>query len=104
MTTSLFEDETNPYFEASRKDLLGIEHFHFVRLLGKGSFSKVYLAERRSSTELYAIKVLNKSVLLQIDNTEMAKIERNILSLSHKPPFITNLHSCFQTQVRENYY
>ena len=36
---------------------VGLEHFSFVRVLGKGSFGKVLLAEHRATGEHFAIKV-----------------------------------------------
>jgi len=81
---------------------IGLDHFNFLAVLGKGNFGKVMLAETKASKQLYAIKVLKKEFIIENDEVESTRSEKRVFLIANKErhPFLLTLHACFQTETR----
>mmetsp|Transcript_69078 Transcript_69078/g.102640 ORF Transcript_69078/g.102640 Transcript_69078/m.102640 type:complete len:858 (-) Transcript_69078:627-3200(-) len=74
--------------------------FPLLRVLGKGSFGKVVLVQKRTGRDkggLFAMKILRKAHLLKRRQIDRTKTERKVLSIVDHP-FIMKLHFAFQTE------
>uniref|UniRef100_A0AAQ5Z4G8 Serine/threonine-protein kinase Sgk1 n=1 Tax=Amphiprion ocellaris TaxID=80972 RepID=A0AAQ5Z4G8_AMPOC len=71
--------------------------FDFLKVIGKGSFGKVFLAKRNHDGKYYAVKVLQKKVILNRKEQKHIMAERNVLLKNVKHPFLVGLHYSFQT-------
>lgn len=80
----------------ARGEKIGLSHFKPIRPLGCGDTGSVHLVELKGSGELYAMKAMDKSVMLNRNKVHRACMEREIISmLDH--PFLPTLYSSFQT-------
>lgn len=59
----------------------------------------MFLAEKKNTKHLYAIKALRKDVLLDYDQIESTKLEKDIL-LRAQHPFLVGMDYVFQTDMK----
>lgn len=76
-----------------------LRDFTTVKVLGQGSFGKVYLVRKNGTNNLFAMKMLKKEFLKARNQISHTKSERQILAGS-ECPFIVKLFYAFQTQER----
>lgn len=80
---------------AKRGDMsVTLQDFQIKKVIGRGSFGKVFLVQKAGSKEVYAMKSLRKDVILEYDQVESTKLEKDIL-LQADHPFLVGMSYVF---------
>lgn len=74
------------------------QDFEFMKIIGKGSFGKVYMAKHILEDQIYAVKVVNKQMILKHNEKRHIMSERNVLLQNLRHPFLVGLHYSFQSK------
>jgi RAC serine/threonine-protein kinase len=73
-----------------------VNDFQSLKVIGKGSFGKVLQVRYKKTGQIYAMKVLNKKTILDRNELDHTKAEKNIL-MKLTCPFLVRLYYSFQT-------
>lgn len=79
------------------KERITINDFEIIKPISRGAFGKVYLARKRTTGDLFAIKVLNKMDMLQKNDIDRILAERNIL-ITVRNPFVVRFFYSFTSK------
>lgn len=72
-----------------------LENFEFLKVLGKGTFGKVILCREKATSQLYAIKILKKEVIIQKDEVAHTLTENRVLRTTTHPFLIVSNAAIF---------
>ena len=74
---------------------ISVNDFDKIKIIGTGSFGKVYLVQYKKDEQYYAMKMLEKSLIKEKDQEEHTITERILMS-KLKNPLLVKLFYCFQ--------
>lgn len=93
------QDDDSMAIGFGKRKKITLEDFDYLKVLGKGTFGKVILCREKATAQLYAIKILKKSVIIAKDEVTHTLTENRVLQRT-KHPFLTQLKYSFQTSDR----
>ncbi|KAJ0987710.1 hypothetical protein J5N97_006066 [Dioscorea zingiberensis] len=77
---------------------IGLKHFRPIKPLGTGDTGSVHMVELMETGEHFAMKAMDKNVMLNRNKVHRACAEREILDLLDHP-FLPTLYASFQTKT-----
>lgn len=83
------------------RDRKRLADFNIIRHVGKGASGRVYEIEDKITSEKFALKVIEKSTILESKDTyRHAMDERLVLQMIRHHPYILDMHYAFQNSRR----
>ena len=80
-------------------EVVNLEDFEISKVIDKGSFGKVFLVNNRKMGKMYAMKRINKDLLLQKKQVQNIKNEKDILFQADHP-FVNSMDFVFQNELK----
>jgi hypothetical protein len=77
-----------------------LDQFELIKVIGRGSYAKVFLVEYKKTKKCYAMKVIKKSIVNDDEDIDWVQTEKHVFEQATNHPFLVGLHSCFQTESR----
>ncbi len=89
-----FRDASQTLYAKKGDKKVTLQDFVIRKVIGRGSFGKVFLVEKKDTKEVFAMKSLRKDVILDYDQVESTKLEKEIL-MQADHPFLVGMHYVF---------
>ena len=80
-TPSMLESVRNMELSSTAK--IQISNFHIIKRLSKGAYGYVVLAEKKTSKDLFAIKIMNVKEVVKKNQMDLLTVEKDILNSVH---------------------
>ena len=84
---------------SNAKKRLTPDDFTMLCLVGQGAFGKVFQVKKKDSGSVYAMKVMRKDTIIEREQTDYMRAERDILTVIHHP-YVVTLRYSFQTSQK----
>ncbi|KAH8554140.1 kinase-like domain-containing protein [Umbelopsis sp. PMI_123] len=84
------------YKPQQQNSLIAFDHFDLLKVIGKGSFGKVYVVRKKDTNRIYAMKVIRKALIISRSEVTHTLAEKTVLA-KIRNPFIVPLKFAFQS-------
>lgn len=81
-----------------RRTKLQVQQFHIITQVGQGGYGEVFLARKRETGEICALKKLKKRTLVKMKEAKHVLVERDILTATRTPWLVKLLYAFQDTE------
>ncbi|KXN69972.1 kinase-like protein, partial [Conidiobolus coronatus NRRL 28638] len=75
----------------------GIEDFEIIKPISRGAFGKVYLARKKTTKDLFAIKAIRKDDVVRKNMVQQVMMERKVMALA-SIPYVVSMFFAFHSK------
>jgi hypothetical protein len=90
---------SNTLYSKVRDDLITLDDFQIKKVIGQGSFGKVFMVQHKTTNKTYAMKSIRKDVVIDSEQLENLRLEKQIM-LCVEYPFLISMEYVFQRDYR----
>ena len=77
---------------------VSLSDFHIIKKFSAGAYSRIYLVQKKSTGDIYAMKVMKKDDMVRKNVVESVLVEKNFLSKAHNIS-VVKLYYAFQDET-----
>ncbi|CDW83270.1 protein kinase domain containing protein [Stylonychia lemnae] len=92
-------EKSSTLYSKRRDQETSLDDFTVKKVIGQGSFGKVFMVIHNSSGNIYAMKSIRKDVVIDSEQLENLRLEKHIM-LCVEHPFIISMEYVFQRDFR----
>lgn len=90
----MLEGNASSMMSGSKHPDAKLSDFNIKKMIGRGTFGKVYIVEHAEDKTLYAMKCIRKDLVIENQQIENINLEKNILH-SNNHPFLVRMEYVF---------
>uniref|UniRef100_A0A0R3VTT5 protein kinase C n=1 Tax=Taenia asiatica TaxID=60517 RepID=A0A0R3VTT5_TAEAS len=65
-----------------------LDHFKLLRVIGRGSYAKVFQVEYKPTSKIYAMKVIKKEIITDEEDIDWVQTEKHVFEIASNHPFL----------------
>jgi serine/threonine protein kinase len=90
----LGREKSSTLYSKNRNTEVSLDDFVVKKVIGQGSFGKVYMVVQKTTGQIYAMKSIRKDVVIDSEQLENLRLEKHIM-LCVEHPFIISMEYVF---------